>query len=62
MDEEFLVRHYTLTIPLSDATRGLLTHEIDEILKHSDITDKQHDELVAIMEGLDEMDTLVLTH
>ena len=58
---EFLVRHYTLTFPLSDITRGLLCHEIGEMLKHCDITDHQHDELVAILEGLEEMDSFTIT-
>ena len=62
MNNEFLVRHYTLTVPISDETRALLCHEIEEMQKHLDITDKQHDELMAIREGLEEMDSFTITH
>lgn len=59
---EFLVRHYTLTIALSQETREFLANEIEEIQKHCDITDHQHDELTAIREGLLEMDAFTITH
>lgn len=59
---EFLVRHYALTIALSQETREFLANEIEEIQKHCDITDHQHDELTAIREGLLEMDAFTITH